>query len=125
MDASHRVKHVRHDQGDSHRCLSVGKPDQDGQDPDFSLQGLLEPIWSNHSLRRLADSTARRHMHVTTDGRMPVTAEEIDIFFGWHETEMSQDMQIIPANAFFTCFSHTHLVLLSRIAPDKCLVLSF
>ena len=63
-------------------------------DPDFDLQGLLKPDFSNHSWRRLADSQARRDMNVVEGGRAPVTKEEIDLFFGWHEMELSQDMQL-------------------------------
>ena len=63
-------------------------------DPDFDLQGLLKPDFSNHSWRRLADSQARRDMNVTENGRTSVSKEEIDLFFGWHEMELSQDMQL-------------------------------
>ena len=27
-------------------------------------------------------------------GREPVTTQDIDLYFGWHEMELSQDMQI-------------------------------
>ena len=63
-------------------------------DPDFDLQGQLVADFSNHSLRRLADTEARKKMHVTAGGRLPVTAQEIDLWFGWHEMELSKDMQL-------------------------------
>jgi hypothetical protein len=63
-------------------------------DPDFDLQGLLKPDFSNHSWRRLADTQARKDMNITEGGRAPVGKEEIDLFFGWHEMELSHDMQL-------------------------------
>jgi hypothetical protein len=63
-------------------------------DPDFDLQGQLVADFSNHSLRRLADTEARKKMNVTTGGRQPVTKDEIDLWFGWHEMELSKDMQL-------------------------------
>ena len=58
------------------------------------LQGLVKPNFSNHSLRRCADSQARRDMHNTENGRRPVTKDEIDLTFGWHEMELSKEMQL-------------------------------
>jgi hypothetical protein len=74
---------------DAHQRANSTTPD-----PDFDLQGLLTPDFSNHSLRRLADSQARKDRLVTEDGRQQVTHEEIDLTFGWHEMELSKDMQI-------------------------------
>ena len=70
-------------------CESVG-----AGDPHLSAQLKVEAKWSNHSLRRAADTEARRSMNVSEHGRKPVTATEIDLYFGWHEQELSKDMQI-------------------------------
>ena len=63
-------------------------------DPHLSVQTKAKAKWSNHSLRRMADTTARRTKNVTEHGREVVTSEEIDLYFGWHEAELSKDMQI-------------------------------
>ena len=47
------------------------------------------PKWSTHSLRRGADTVARRDMEVTG-----TKESEIDIFFGWHEKVLLKDMQV-------------------------------
>ena len=73
---------------------AYARANADSPDPHFDLQGLLQPIFSNHSWRRLADSQARRDMNVVEGGREPVTKEEIDLYFGWHEMELSKDMQL-------------------------------
>ena len=73
---------------------AYGRANKNSPDPDFDLQGLLAPDFSNHSWRRLADTQARKDMNVTEGGRVPVSKEEIDLFFGWHEMELSHDMQL-------------------------------
>jgi hypothetical protein len=70
-------------------CLEVGTAD-----PHLSLQQRAVAKWTNHSLRRGADTTARRTKLIELFGREVVTIEEIDLYFGWHEEEMSKDMQI-------------------------------
>ena len=60
-----------------------------GNDPDLDLAPGQEPKWSTHSLRRLADTTARRYMDV-----MGVTEDQIDIYFGWHEKVLLKAMQV-------------------------------
>ena len=60
-----------------------------GDDPDLDLPPGQEPKWSTHSLRRLADTTARRYMEVTG-----VTEDQIDIYFGWHEKVLLKAMQV-------------------------------
>lgn len=70
-------------------CEAVG-----ANDPHLSAQLRAEAKWTSHSLRRAADTEARRSKDVTDQGRKPVTASEIDLFFGWHEEELSKDMQI-------------------------------
>ena len=58
-------------------------------DPDLDVRYGRDTKWSTHSLRRLADTTARRYKELTgtTDG-------EIDIFFGWNERLLRQAMQL-------------------------------
>ena len=70
-------------------CDAVG-----ANDPHMSSQQRAIAKWTNHSLRRAADTTARRTKLVTEHGREIVTTEEIDLYFGWHEEELSKDMQI-------------------------------
>ena len=60
-----------------------------GDDPDLDLPPGQEPKWSTHSLRRLADTTARRYMELTG-----VTEDQIDIYFGWHEKVLLKAMQV-------------------------------
>ena len=60
-----------------------------GEDPDLDLPPGQEPKWSTHSLRRLADTTARRYMEETG-----VTEDQIDIYFGWHEKVLLKAMQV-------------------------------
>ena len=61
-------------------------------DPEFDLQGQIEPKWGNHSLRRHADGVAQEALRL---GLIPkVTKELIDFFFGWMLKEMARDMQI-------------------------------
>ena len=70
-------------------CADVGD-----RDPHLSMQLKKEAKWTNHSLRRHADTEARRWKESTAAGRRPVTTQEIDLYFGWHEMELSKDMQI-------------------------------
>jgi hypothetical protein len=60
-----------------------------GNDPDLDLTPGQEPTWASHSLRRLADTVARRFMEVTG-----VTEDQIDIYFGWHEKVLLKAMQV-------------------------------
>ena len=70
-------------------CDAVGE-----HDPHLSLQLRQSAKWTNHSWRRCADTTARRTKDMTEFGREAVTTQEIDLYFGWHEMELTQDMQI-------------------------------
>ena len=63
-------------------------------DKDLDLQGQLAPSWANHSLRRLADTTARRYMNDETHGGERVKKWEIDLLLGWNEAEMKKDTQL-------------------------------
>ena len=58
-------------------------------DPDLDLSPGQEPRWSTHSLRRLADTIARRYMEATG-----TTEDQIDIYFGWHEKVLLKAMQV-------------------------------
>ena len=60
-----------------------------GQDPDLDVERGCEPKWTTHSLRRGADTVARRDMQ-----RTETLPSEIDIFFGWHEKVLLKDMQV-------------------------------
>jgi hypothetical protein len=70
-------------------CDEVG-----ANDPHMSAQQRAVAKWTNHSMRRTADTTARRTKLVTEHGREIVTTQEIDLYFGWHEEELTKDMQI-------------------------------
>ena len=70
-------------------CDEVG-----ASDPYMSAQLRATTKWTNHSLRRAADTIARRTRLITEHGREAVTTEENDLYFGWHEMELSKDMQI-------------------------------
>jgi hypothetical protein len=70
-------------------CEQVGR-----DDPYLNAQQRAVAKWTNHSLRRAADTIARRTKLNVEHGRAEVTTQEIDIFFGWHEMELSKDMQI-------------------------------
>ena len=61
----------------------------EGVDHDLEVAPDREPKWSSHSLRRLADTVARRHREA-----MGVSEAEIDIYFGWHERMLLKEMQV-------------------------------
>ena len=56
---------------------------------DLDLAAGTAPKWSTHSLRRLADTTARRYREETN-----TTEAEIDIYFGWNERMLKKAMQV-------------------------------
>ena len=58
-------------------------------DPDLDVEKGREPKWSTHSLRRLADTSARRNRESTS-----TSEAEIDIYFGWHEKVLLKEMQV-------------------------------
>lgn len=58
-------------------------------DPWLDLQGLDEPLWGHHSLRRMADTVARATM-----ARSGSTEQDIDLVFGWQEKMYSKKMQL-------------------------------
>ena len=67
------------------------KANQDPADPDphIDLQAGKAPKFSTHSLRREADTAARR-LRVKSE----TTEPEIDIYFGWNERVLLKAMQV-------------------------------
>ena len=64
-------------------------------DTEFDLQGLEEPKFGNHSLRRHSDKVARESLpKYKRHGWDDVTKEVINYFYGWCLKEMSKDMQL-------------------------------
>ena len=57
-------------------------------DPDIDVERGRAPHWTSHSLRRLADAVARRDQELNE-----VTDEEIDLYFGWHESILLREMR--------------------------------
>ena len=80
-----------------------------GKDEELDVEAGREAKWSSHSLRRLADTTARR-FRVDMD----VTEAEIDLYFGWHERCCSKKRRwhsLLYLHTHFTLsctFTHTH-----------------
>ena len=70
-------------------AYEAANSDPADRDPDLDLQVGQAPKWSTHSLRRLADTVARRDRE--TNG---TTEAEIDIYFGWHERILLREMQV-------------------------------
>ena len=69
--------------------------EMDEADLELDLQGLAEPHFGNHSLRRHADKLARESLHLhAARGVVEVTKELIDYFFGWLLKEMEKIMQL-------------------------------
>ena len=58
-------------------------------DTDLDLDARREPRWTTHSLRRLADTTARRYMSM-----LGFTEAQVDIYFGWSEKILLKAMQL-------------------------------
>ena len=58
-------------------------------DPMFDLEGASESSYGNHSLRQLADRSARDHR-----GESGATEVEIDRMFGWNEAAYRKVMQL-------------------------------
>ena len=58
------------------------------KDPHLEVEPGQEPKFSSHSLRRLADTVARRDMSITG-----TSEAEIDIYFGWQEKILLKAMQ--------------------------------
>ena len=67
----------------------AGLVDGVSTDADLDLPPGQEPKWSTHSLRRLADTVARRYREASG-----TTEDQIDIYFGWHEKILLKAMQV-------------------------------
>ena len=63
------------------------------------------PKWSTHSLRRLADTVARRYKEESG-----TTEAEIDLYFGWNERMVKKAMQ-----AHYASLSIRERMALARI----------
>ena len=74
-------------------------------DADLDLPPDVPPRWSTHSLRRLADTVARRYREA-----MNVTVDQIDIYFGWHEKILLKAMQV-----YYSSLSLRERMLQARI----------
>ena len=74
-----------------HQCLprAYELANANSPDPELDLQGLAEPLWGHHSLRRGADTVARHTMHLTG-----ATERDIDLLFGWSEYLYKKVMQL-------------------------------
>ena len=60
-------------------------------DPDLEVDGAAgeKPKWTTHSLRRMADTVARRYKELTG-----ASEADIDLFFGWNERVLLKAMQV-------------------------------
>ena len=68
-------------------CERAGAVEGD-PDPDLDVREGRQAKWTTHSLRRLADTTARRYREITG-----TSESEIDLFFGWNERVLLKAMQ--------------------------------
>ena len=57
-------------------------------DLELDLEGLEEPKWAHHTLRRTSDKKARESMSVTGS-----TKDELNDFYGWDQAAAAKDMQ--------------------------------
>jgi hypothetical protein len=70
-------------------AYEVAMSDPDSPDPDIEIRAGKKPKFSTHSLRRLANTTARRYREETK-----TSADEIDLYFGWNERVLLKAMQV-------------------------------
>ena len=70
-------------------AYEVVMSDPDSPDPDIEIRAGKKPKFSTHSLRRLANTTARRYREETKTG-----TDEIDLYFGWNERVLLKAMQV-------------------------------
>ena len=73
-----------------HECLgrAYDIANEASPDPELDLQGMSEPQWGHHSMRRGADTMARETRHLTG-----ASEQDIDIIFGWNEAMYAKNMQ--------------------------------
>lgn len=79
--------------------------DPSNPDPDLDCEPGTAPKWSTHSLRRLADTVARRYREESG-----TTEAEIDLYFGWNERMLKKAMQ-----AHYASLSIRERMALARI----------
>ena len=70
-------------------AYEVAMSDPDSPDPDIEIRAGKKPKFSTHSLRRLANTTARRYREESK-----TSADEIDLYFGWNERVLLKAMQV-------------------------------
>ena len=87
------------------RAYIRANADPSDPDPDLDIEPGVAPKWSTHSLRRLADTVARRYREETG-----TTEAEIDLYFGWNERVLKKAMQ-----AHYASLSIRERMGLSRI----------
>ena len=59
-------------------------------DLELDLEGLEEPKWAHHSLRRTSDRFARQSMDITGTKK-----EDLDDMYGWNQAARAKDMQLV------------------------------
>ena len=69
-------------------ALVLANPEGD-PDPDLDLAGHEKPKWTQYSLRRAGERSARNNQH-----RHGLPRAEIDLYSGWDLYEHSRDMQL-------------------------------
>jgi hypothetical protein len=69
----------------------LANKDPSDPDPDLEVDFAAgeKPKWTTHSLRRMADTVARRYRELTG-----VSEADIDLFFGWNERVLLKAMQV-------------------------------
>ena len=70
---------------EAHRVANLDPLDPD---PELDVERGRSAKWTSHSMRRAANTTARRDREQTS-----TTEAEIDIYLGWHERILLKDMQ--------------------------------
>ena len=88
LEAGSTYTHLAKPVGEAHELIKT----EGIIDPEFDLQGQVEPTWGNHSLRRHADGVAQQ---AKREGKLTeISTQLIDYFFGWCLKEMAHNMQI-------------------------------
>ena len=70
------------------RAWEMANADEEDPDKELEERRGRPPLWTTHSLRRAADTVARRDRK-----KNEVSEEEIDIYLGWHEKILLKEMQ--------------------------------
>jgi hypothetical protein len=69
--------------------LANGDPANPDPDLEVDFAAGEKPKWTTHSLRRMADTVARRFKE-----RTGVSEADIDLYFGWNERVLLKAMQV-------------------------------